>query len=117
MRINKLALFIGVISYFALSFTFKSVGLSFFDDLTFNEYRIVEMITTWLATIVSGYIILCTCEFNETYSSVNSQNAGIWLTVITIGLYFIPISVGSVILLNIINLGFITILAIYEKEQ
>lgn len=105
---NIFGFIIGVVAYFLLSFTFKDIGLSFYDDLSFNDYRTVEIMATWIATVCSGLIaglITSNGDWNETWGS--SIIGGIILFFLTVIISFLPISIGFAILFNIINIVYI----------
>lgn len=115
MKICKLALFGGVVGYFLLSFAFKSIGLSIFDEASFEEYRIIEMVTTWVGTLCAMWISFMVCGFREGHEAIGGNSSFvILLSVITFGLYFIPISIGYVIILNLVNLAFITLSSLHD---
>lgn len=107
---NILAFIIGVVAYFVLSFVFKDIGLSFYDEVSLKEYHRVEMIATWVATVCSGCIaglITSNGDWNETWNS--SIIFGMVLFIVTLILSFLPISIGFVILFNIINIAYVLV--------
>ena len=115
-EIKLIASIVGIISYFVFAWIIKDILFSLDKEGTFKVYDI-EILSAFISTIVTSILVLLIKRFDIN----NIINAYLFQLSIILVLFQIfiantPISVGIVMLMNILNIGFILYMAIGAKK-
>lgn len=115
-EIKLIASIVGIISYFVFAWIIKDILFSLDKEGTFKVYDI-EILSAFISTIVTSILVLLIKRFDIN----NIINAYLFQLSIILALFQIfiantPISVGIVMLMNILNIGFILYMAIGAKK-
>lgn len=121
MRINRksesiqlknnivLSITISIVMYFLLAWTINDILCSIMEDrLSLKDKYVLELFSALIASIISGAIglLIRGIEFSNILSTL-LMSSSLILVIIFIFAINIPISIGAVIFINIINIGYI----------